>query len=92
MSLTHYIPHVLAGVTSLGLLKWLGGKLWNATIDTVKADRQRLANADANLQKVMDNHLPHLQKGIDEMVSEQRQTNLLLAEQNGYVKGILDKK
>jgi hypothetical protein len=70
----------------------VGGGWWEQTVGAFKADRQRLANTDSNISLIMVNHLPHIQAGLDKLVEEHQQTNLILAEQSGYLRGILEKK
>jgi hypothetical protein len=98
--ITSHVPHII--ITTLALfpaykigrflLDKLGNWAWDSTLGAIQEDRKRLANCDANLSLMMVNHLPHLQAGIDKLVEEQQQTNIILAEQSGYLKGILDKK
>lgn len=98
--IAQHVPHIIiAAVCAFPVYKlsrWtlekLGEWAWDSTVGALRADRQRLANCDANLSLMMVNHLPHLQAGIDKLVEEQQQTNIILAEQSGYLKGILEKK
>ena len=93
--LLSHIPHIV-GVGLLPFVLWglklLAANFWDRVTGTIKTNTDCIANTNANLNTVMTNHLPHLQIGVDTIVAELRQTNLLLAEQNGYVKGILEKK
>lgn len=98
--LLDHIPHLIiaavAAFPAYKLTRWLCDKagewLWDSTIGEIQADRQVLHATGQNLNTIMTNHLPHLQDGINTLVAEQRQTNILLAEQSGYLKGILDKR
>jgi hypothetical protein len=69
-------------------VKWA----WDSTVGELEADRKRRANCDTNLDKVMTNHLPRLQETLNRIAAAQEQGNMLLAEQSGYLKGILEKK
>jgi hypothetical protein len=93
--LLKHIPHIV-GIGLLPFVGWglklLAVNFWEKITGTISAVDRKITNSDANLEKMMTNHLPHMQASLDTMTAEQRQTNLLMAEQNGYLKGILEKK
>lgn len=94
--ITSHVPHIIIAAIcafpAYKLSRWtlerLGEWVWDSTVGAIQADRQRLANCDANLQKMMTNCLPTMQKTLDKLVDEQQQSNILLSEQSGYLKGM----
>lgn len=98
--ISSHIPHiVIAAVLSFPAYKFsrwsmekLGQWLWDSTVGAIQTDRQRLADASTDLKEIKGNHLVHLQASMDKMVSLQEQSNLIQAEQAGYLRGILEKK
>ncbi len=69
--LLNHIPHIVAVVLLpfvIWGLKMIAVSFWETLKGTVNTEREKLARCDANLDKMMTNHLPHMQISLDTMV------------------------
>jgi hypothetical protein len=81
--------HVALSLATV-LLAATAGMIGRYAMAVVKKERERLADMDAKLAKMMENHLPHLQAATEEVVEKLDKANGHLAEQTGYLKIVAD--
>jgi hypothetical protein len=105
--LSTHIPHLIVGAlltfpaykVGRWTLEKAGGWLWELTLGAIQADKQWKSEVKQELVLQRTNCLSTLQAQgkvhielLEKLSTEQQQTNLLLAEQSGYLKGIMERK
>lgn len=105
--LSTHIPHLIGGALlafpTYKVGRWVfekaGGWLWDSTVGAIQADRKWKSDVKQELVTQRTNCFTTLQSQgvrqidlLEKLSAEQQQTNLLLAEQSGYLKGIMEKR